>query len=231
MSNRDTQESRMRHGRFVVLEGTDGAGSTSQGDRLAERLVTSGYRVLRTAQPSNLPAGVFLRQILRGEAVGVGPATVALLFAADRLDHWERVVEPALARGEIVVCDRHVASSLAFQVVDGPEGLDAEWIALINKRAAVADLTLWFDVPVEVAMARITARGKPLERFEVETTLMQVRGRYAALFADPPAALGPCVRLDASGSIESIGEAVWRALADHGVLDVPLSPERGSLLA
>lgn len=215
----------------MVLEGTDGAGSTSQGDLLAERLRALGHTVLRTAQPSDLEAGVLLRRVLRKEIEGAGAATVALLFAADRLDHWDRVVAPALERGEIVVCDRHLASSLAFQVVDGPEGLDAEWIALINRRAAVPDLTLWFDVPVEVAMARIVARGKPLERFEVADTLARVRSRYAALFADPPPALGRCVRLDATASMDAIGEAVWQTLADHGVLDVPLPAKRGNLLA
>ncbi len=203
-----------RRGLFVALEGTDGAGSTSQGDLLAERLRSIGHTVIRTAQPSPLEIGRLLRQVLRGEIAGVDAPTVALLFAADRVDHWQRLVAPALAAGQIVVCDRYVGSSLAFQVVDGAGGITPEWILAINARAHPADLTLWFDVPVDVAVARIAARGQARERFEVTETLQQVRARYTAIMADPPPQLGRCLRFDASQSLQAVAESVWQAVAD-----------------
>ncbi len=208
-------------GRMVVLEGTDGAGTTTQGDLLAAHLRQRGLEVVRTAQPSALQGGQLIRQILRGEIVDgdrpIDPAVVALLFAADRIDHARRVVEPALARGAWVVCDRHLGSSLAFQVSDGQAAglaVDPAWVLAINRHAITADLTLWLDVPVAVALDRIAARGKPLERFETGAMLTRVRERYAALYADPPAALGRVVRIDAASAQTTVACAIRQSLDD-----------------
>lgn len=203
----------MVKGKLIVLEGTDGSGTTTQGDDLAERLRQRGIEVLRTAQPSPLATGQLIRQILRGELQGVDAAVVALLFAADRVDLGQRLLQPALQRGAWVVCDRHVASSLAFQVVDTARDpdqppIDPAWIAAINRCALPADLTLWLDLPVEEALRRIESRGKPLERFEVSETLRQVRARYAAVFAAPPPQLGEVAIIDGSATRDAVGRAI-----------------------
>ncbi len=203
----------MTRGKLIVLEGTDGSGTTTQGDDLADRLRHLGLEVVRTAQPSPLATGQLIRQILRGELEGIDAAVVALLFAADRVDLGQRVLEPALQRGAWVVCDRHVASSLAFQVVDsarhpGQPPIDPPWITAINRCALAADLTLWLDLPVEVALQRIEMRGKPLERFEVSETLQRVRDRYAKVFAAPPAQLGQVAVVDGSATRDAVGRAI-----------------------
>lgn len=203
----------MTRGKLIVLEGTDGSGTTTQGDDLADHLRQLGLEVVRTAQPSPLATGQLIRQILRGELQGIDAAVVALLFAADRVDLGQRVLEPALQRGAWVVCDRHVASSLAFQVVDaardpGQPPIDPAWITAINRCALHADLTLWLDLPVEVALQRIESRGKPLERFEVSETLQRVRDRYAKVFADPPSQLGQVAVVDGSATRDAVGRAI-----------------------
>src|SRR4051794_39709628 len=108
-------------GRFIVIEGLDGAGTTTQTERLATRLREEGHRVLTTREPSDGPVGMLLRQALTGRLTLPGAhapladETLALLFAADRTDHLASRVEPALGRGEVVLCDRYVLSSLAYQ--------------------------------------------------------------------------------------------------------------------
>ena len=210
-----------KRGRFVVLEGTDGAGTTTQGDALTDYLRSLDLEVVRTAQPSSLQTGTLIRQILRGEiADGSRPidaAAVALLFAADRIDHARRIVLPALQRGAWVVCDRHLGSSLAFQVSDAEHGgnqVDGDWVLAINRHALQADLTLWLDIEVEAALARIASRGKPLERFETAAMLTRVRNRFLALYTAPPPLLGPLLRIDAAAERETVARAIRRSVDD-----------------
>ncbi len=204
----------MDKGRLIVLEGTDGAGSTTQGDELAAWLQELGLEVVRTAQPSPLPTGQLIRQILRGDLQGIDAAVVALLFAADRVDLAHRVMEPALQRGAWVVCDRHIASSLAFQVVDGQGGIEPAWITAINSRAMAADLTLWLDLPVATALQRIESRGKPLERFEVAETLQKVRQRYQEVFAAPGPLLGHIAVVDAAAARDAVACAIRQTVRE-----------------
>ncbi len=201
-------------GRFLAIEGTDGAGTSTQGDQLTDWLRSRGLEVLRLAQPSHLEVGQLIRRILRHELGAIDAATVALLFAADRVDLCERVIAPALGRGAWVVCDRHLGSSLAFQVVDGAGGIDPDWLLAINAKALTADLTLWIDVPVPVALERIAARGKPVERFEVAATLERVRARYAELAERPPAQLGKVVAIDGQPARDVVACAIRERLQD-----------------
>jgi dTMP kinase len=198
---------------FIVFEGTDGSGTTTQGDLLAAALRQAGRTVLRTAEPSDGPVGRQLRQVLREKgAERLDPSAVALLFAADRVDHCERVIGPALQRGDVVVCDRYLGSSLAFQVVDGQGKIDAPWVLAINRAALVPDLSILLDVPVGVALTRIHKRGKPQERFEIEETLTGVRLRYVQLFQEAPTPLGRCVRIDAHRAREAVAYDVLGAV-------------------
>src|SRR5262245_50796325 len=135
---------------LIVLEGIDGAGTTTQAARVAETLRAAGRDVHLTREPSDGPVGKLLREMLAGGHAPAGqridPTTMALLFAADRADHLQREVLPALARGAIVVSDRWYHSSLAYQ----GEGEERAWIRTLNARARRPDLTVILDVPAEV---------------------------------------------------------------------------------
>ena len=200
---------------FIVFEGTDGSGTTTQGDLLAAALRRSGRTVLRTAEPTDRDVGTTIRNVLRSRSrEPLDPAAVALLFAADRADHCRAVIGPALGRNEAVICDRYLASSLTFQVVDGQGRITPEWIAAINREALRPDLTILLDLAVPEAMTRIHHRGKPTERFEVAETLERVRARYRAVFAEPLPQLGRVLVLDASRSREAIAYDVLSAVLE-----------------
>ncbi len=162
-------------GRFIVFEGIDGSGKTTQLERLYEHLSTSGHDVQTTREPSSGPCGVLLRQALRGD-INLDSATLALLFAADRTDHMQQI-KKALQKGKIVLCDRYVLSSIAYN----SDALSAEWILQINDAARhdlLPDLTILFDIPVDEAMARIDNRGEKKERFEEKEKLQRIRDHY-----------------------------------------------------
>lgn len=190
---------------FIVVEGTDGSGTTTQGDMLTEALRRGGRTVVRTSEPSGGEIGQLIRRVLRGQTDRVlTPQIVALLFAADRIAHCQDEIGPALSRGDFVVCDRYLASSLSFQVVDGEGGISAQWLRSINHPIIEPDLCLLYDVPSEISMERITKRGRPRERFEELETLQRVRQRYHALFNDPAAGLGRAVIIDGNRSREEV---------------------------
>lgn len=155
-----------RRGAFVVLEGLDGAGTTTQSRALESALRARGLAVHVTAEPSAGPIGVLLRQALTGRLTGHGQpidqTTLALLFSADRADHAQQEILPALRAGTTVICDRYVLSSLAYQGLDLP----LEEVAAINAHAPAPDLTLFLDVPPKVAEARRKASRGHEERFE-----------------------------------------------------------------
>jgi dTMP kinase len=170
-----------RSGRLIVLEGLDGAGTTTQVERLAAALRTEGHPVLTTREPSDGPVGVLIRQALTGRLVlpgGAGPLaqeTLALLYAADRTDHLRARVLPALEAGQVVLSDRSVLSSLAYQGASLPMA----WVDEINAHAVPADLTLMVEVPTEVAARRRAARGGPEELFDAEEKQRRISRQYA----------------------------------------------------
>ena len=200
---------------FIVMEGTDGSGTTTQGDLLAEALRRSGRSVVRTAEPSGGEIGQLIRRVLRGQTDrALTPQIVALLFAADRIQHCQDEIGPALARGEFVVCDRYLASSLSFQVADGEGGISAQWLRSINRPIIEPDLCLLFDLPSEVTMARIDKRGRPRERFEQLGMLTRVRERYRRIFEDPDAGLGKMIVIDGNRSRDEIAYEVLGHVMD-----------------
>ncbi|WNG57263.1 dTMP kinase [Archangium gephyra] len=171
-----------RGGRLIVLEGLDGAGTTTQVERLASALRAEGQSVLTTREPSDGPVGVLIRQALTGRLVlpgGAGPLapeTLALLYAADRTDHLRAKVLPALEAGQVVLSDRSVLSSLAYQGASLP----MEWVESINAHAVPADLTLFVEVSIEVAARRRAARGGPEELFDAEEKQRRISKQYEA---------------------------------------------------
>jgi len=161
-------------GALIVLEGMDGSGTTTQLDLVSASLRAAGYTVVTTREPTSGPVGKFLRSALQrqltdqqGQTVDLDWAAMALLFAADRVDHVEREIVPALDNGAIVLSDRYDLSSLLYQSLSSPLGNEAlPWLRAINSRARRPDLTIVLDVHHEVAQARRNARGGPLELYE-----------------------------------------------------------------
>src|SRR5919197_4299027 len=201
-------------GRFIVLEGLDGSGTTTQLERLAEALRAEGHRVRVTREPSDGPIGLQIRLALTGRlrlAHPPGPLTedtLALLFAADRLDHLAAVVEPALERGELVVCDRYVLSSLAYQ----GSALPMDWVEQINARARAPDLTLFLEIDVGTAARRRARRGGQPELFEAD----ERQARIARCYLEAIRRRGRAeriVRIDGTLPVEAVSRAALGAIA------------------
>ena len=193
----------------MVLEGIDGSGTTTQCAALAERLRARGHQVSTTREPSRGEIGVLTRAQLAADRTPLRPDALALLFAADRLEHLQREIEPALARGEVVLCDRYLLSSWAYQSLDCP----LEWVRAINERALWPDLTLLVAVPAQVGVARVRARqaahDEPEERFDVPELQRRLEAAYEGFAAD--ASLQGLVRIDGTQSIAQVTDALEQA--------------------
>jgi dTMP kinase len=190
---------------FIVLEGIDGSGTTTQLGLLERHLHGRGRRVHATREPSQGPIGRLLREILLGghkSAAGapVDGLAMALLFAADRRDHLAREITPALEGGADVISDRYLLSSLAYQAQEA----ERDWVAGLARDLRVPDLTLLLDLPVEVAAARRHAAGRPDERYDADAVQTRVAARYRELCAGDPRA----VTLDAGKSVAEVAAAV-----------------------
>jgi dTMP kinase len=203
-------------GRFVVLEGIDGAGTTTHTARLADRLRAAKVEVRPTREPSDGPIGAMIRQILTGRIVvpggrAPGWASMALLFAADRMDHVESEIEPVLAIGGVVLSDRYDASSLAYQSVSsGTEAEGAvEWIRSLNRYARRPDLTIVLDVSPEVAAERRARRGEAAQLYEQNEIQRALAVFYRNLARHMPD--DRVVVVDGAGTIDEVHERIWRA--------------------
>ena len=192
-------------GRFLVFEGLDGAGTTTQLARLSARLEEAGCTVTATREPTDGPVGRVIRQTLRAEEGAPYPATLPWMFAADRADHLARTVEPALTRGAWVLSDRYYHSSLAYQSMTLP----IDEVYALNRRFRVPDLTIFLDVSVDVAMARIEARGEAPEIFETRAHLEKVSWGYGRVFDLLRDQGEPIAVLDADSDVDAVAAAVW----------------------
>jgi len=199
----------MKRGLFIVLEGIDGSGTTSQCERLKTHMEAQGRRVLTTFEPTDRVLGAHIRAGLRGQLEeAIDPSTMALLFAADRLDHITHVIAPALASGVDVLCDRYVASSLAYQTAELP----LEWVARLNERALVPDCTVFLRVDPDVALERIGARqGEHRDLYENREMLIGVARRYEELFA---AGHVDATVLDSEQAMDAVTEALTSLVDD-----------------
>ncbi len=197
-------------GSFVVLEGGDATGKTTQTARLAHRLRAQGRDVLATFEPGGTALGTSLRQLLLHGTATVEPEAEALLMAADRAQHVLEVVRPALARGDWVVSERFVPSSLAYQGVG--RGLGVPAIEIVNGIATGGlepDLVIVLDLAPEVATERFGAARDRLEE-EDDAFRLAVHEAYRDL-----AGTRGWVLLDAAGSIEEVEEQIWTVVAEH----------------
>jgi dTMP kinase len=159
-----------KRGAFIVIEGLDGSGKTTQAKLLATRL-NRNHHALYTAEPSEGIVGNFIREsCLYGEKRL--PATVeALLFAADRVEHVENEIKPALAEGRLVICDRYMYSSLAYQ---GSTGLSIDWIGAINNFALKPDFAVFIDVSPETVLNRLSRRKSIMENLETQRKVREI---------------------------------------------------------
>jgi dTMP kinase len=174
-----------RRGLFIALEGIDGSGTTTQTRALAAALAARGAPCHLTCEPSRGPIGRMIREQLSASDP-IDAATLALLFAADRLDHLRREVHPAVDAGAIVISDRYVLSSLVYQSLD----CEPSWVATLNQRAAAPDLCVLLDLPVELAVARVRARltagDAPEERYDAPELQRRLAAAYREHAARDP---------------------------------------------
>jgi len=208
--------------RFLSLEGCEGCGKSTQAFRIREFLQSKGFEVVLTREPGGTPTGEMIRNMLQHHASGedIAPTTEVLLFAASRAQHVRHVIRPALEAGKWVICDRFVDSSLAYQ--SGGRGISLEEVLRVNAFALEGcwpAQTLWFDLPVEQALARVSDRGEAPDRFESEQRAFheRVAQTYQALadrFSDR------FVRIDASGNMDEVFAQIRPLLESHQGADV-----------
>ncbi|EGI78557.1 dTMP kinase [Hylemonella gracilis] len=208
-------------GFFVSFEGIDGAGKSTHIERLAQVLREQGHMVTLTREPGGTPLAERLRALVLAEKMDA--LTEALLVFAARRDHLQTVIEPALARGDAVLCDRYTDASYAYQ--GGGRGLDVSVLATLERWVQAKpgaaglrqpDLTLWFDLAPELAAERLSGARAP-DKFEAEPVAFfrRVAEGYARRAAEDP---GRFARLDAAQSREAVWDELLRVVRGKGWL-------------
>lgn len=199
---------------FIALEGIDGSGTTTQLALLGQRLRRLGHQVTQTAEPSQGVVGRSCREALSA-AEPLPDAVLALMFAADRLHHQQHCIDVARAAGHVVLCDRYLLSSLAYQGLSLPE----PWLWAINSRARRPDISILLHVPWHMAQQRVAARGATAEQFDGAALQARISARYLALAQQPNAETGPVICVDGTGSQEAVAARLG-AVVD-GILASP----------
>jgi len=200
-------------GRFITFEGGEGAGKSTQVKRLAARLSERGFDVVTTREPGGSPGAESIRElVLKGAADRWSPATEALLMYAARNDHIERLIEPALAGGAWVVCDRFADSTRAYQ---GSDPATSRLVSMLEQVIVFRhnpDLTLVFDLPPDVGLERAHARAGDEMRFESKGLEFHesLRAAYRKIAEQNR---DRCVLIDATASMDAVEAAVWNAVA------------------
>jgi len=164
-----------KRGVFICIEGIDASGKSTQARWLVRNLRRRGFDAIYTTEPSEGEVGSFIRRYVLQRKRRVPAVVEALLFAVDRVDHVESRIEPALESGKIVVSDRYVYSSLAYQ---GAAGLDIGWITQINRMALPPDLVIYLDVPPEVVVKRMRRRRSVMETLENLRRVQEVYEKF-----------------------------------------------------
>ena len=209
-------------GLFLTLEGIDGAGKSSHIDALEALFKAQGRQVTRTREPGGTPLAETLRGLILEQPMDA--LTESLLVFAARRDHVVRVIEPALARGDIVLCDRFTDATFAYQ--GAGRGFDPsvlstleKWVQANPEHSAGAllqpDITIWFDLPPEIAAERLAGARVP-DKFESQPVefFKRVATGYAARAKDAPR----FVRIDADQSREAVWQQIEAALAERGLV-------------
>jgi len=233
----------MSRGCFIVIEGIDGSGKSEQFQRLTKRLKKRGYKMVATREPTKVyPVGRLIEKVLRKEEQ-VSEEALALLFAADRADHTERKIKPALEEGAVVVSDRYVYSSLAYQSRGMGKDLDLKWIRMINCFAMEPDAVVFLDVSPEVGQARLSngqVRIKDHSYFENISQQKRIRKVYLEVLNLNDSPLGSekvvvsqvggtkVYRVEGELPVEEVERAVWRQVSSL-LKEIKVEPsEKGS---
>lgn len=216
-------------GLFVTLEGIDGAGKSSHLDAIEARLRAAGREVARTREPGGTPLAETLRTLILNEPMD--PLTEALLVFAARRDHVVRVIEPALARGDVVLCDRFTDATFAYQ--GAGRSFDKAQLSTLEQwvqgqpagradELLQPDLTFWFDLAPEQAAERLAGARLP-DKFESQP--VEFFRRVASGYAERAASARRFVRIDASQSRDQVWQQVEAALVQRGVVSPQLGRE------
>lgn len=204
----------MSRGLWVTFEGGDGSGKTTQAALLEAWLRAEGRTVVRTREPGGTDVGELVRDIVLHHRGDIAPRAEALLYAADRAHHVATLVRPALARGEVVIQDRYLDSSVAYQgagrVLDAGE---IRGLSLWATEGALPDVTVLLDLDPASARLRLDAADKPFDRLEAEKNEFheRVRAAFLGLAADEP---GRFLVLDAAAPIDDLAAAIRARVAD-----------------
>ncbi len=190
-----------KQGAFICVEGLDGCGKTTQTKLLVRRLRKKGYNIVYTAEPSRGKIGEFIKKYCLHGMRRVSSIVEALLFAADRFDHLEKEVVPAMDEGKLVVSDRYVYSSLAYQ---GASGLDLKWIETINGHAMRPDLAIFIDVEPEVVIQRLKPKRSVMENLETQRNVREVYMKFVEK--------GDLFRIDGNKSKEEVADHIVRVV-------------------
>ena len=194
--------------RFIVLEGIDGAGTTTQLGLLKEWLKTQGKEVLGTREPTGRSVGRVIRATLQKKEGAPPRVCLPWLFAADRSDHMESVVKPALTRGTWVLSDRYYHSSLAYQTLDLP----FDEVMNLNKTFPTPHLTLFLKIDVDTSLQRIQSRDATREIFETRSILQTVAAQYETVNQRLRERGDSIVDIDATQSPESVFDDILAVL-------------------
>jgi len=193
-----------RKGFFVCIEGIDGCGKTTHARLLVENLRKLGYDAVYTTEPTEGKIGFFIKEYLFKVGERYSSIVEALLFAADRVEHVEKEIKPALEQGKIVVSDRYVYSSLAYQ---SAAGLDLEWIKTLNKWIISPDLALLIDVPPEEALQRIRRKKSIMENLENQKKVQKVYQKFVEQ--------GELIKIDGTRSVEEVAMEILNIVLEH----------------
>ncbi len=195
----------MHPGAFIVLDGPDGTGTTTHSALLAERLTTRGRKVLLTREPTDGPIGTSIREFLTGKT-DLTPSALQLLFCADRSWHVEHVIEPAIKKGIIVICDRYVPSTLVYAAA---QKLDVAWLTTVNAAFRSPDCVIFTLPPAGVGIKRISSR-KDKELFETRDFQERIHEGYLRMAKE-----NTDIRVvDTSGEKEAVADAIEEAVSE-----------------
>lgn len=191
-------------GLFVVLEGIDGSGKSTVSDLLVKRLTSMNFKAILTSEPTSSEIGIILRKYL-SDPQSI-PSSDALLFAADRVEHYFHFIKPHVDEGYIVICDRYKFSSIVYQ---GSQNVDKEWIRTINSIAGDPDVIFYLELSIESSLDRLHGSNRDnLEKFENEKYLKRIIDGYEELMTPS------VIRIDAEEPIEDVVEAIAKKLLE-----------------